>query len=185
MAEALELLRVASHLGFSVGVHAALLRIRAVPWTADEAMAVAQCVHLLQVPVPEGLAGRMQNAGQSIRSTRRVMRQFIEICWDKSFCEWKRVIKLSELNSRQQSERVSQILEICNTMFGLFEKAVEFNVAERLIMSWTLFTDVFDPLRKHYVCDEAYLLLLLRVMQALSKGEVVCDEVDRRWMVDS
>lgn len=81
---ALDLLRVASHLGFSTGVDAALLYIQAVPWTADEEASIAECINLLQVPVSKGLDARLKPDGVVIRLNREALRNTLVAAWDKS-----------------------------------------------------------------------------------------------------
>lgn len=210
--DALKLLRVASQLGFSTGVDAALLRIQAVPWTTSQEASVAQCINLLQVPVSQELDARLKTDHdmQSIHLNRKAVRSALVEDRKRRLPEWRNALgsflacrHSSSLQYRDGSSVTFRAVDvflqavgnICNSMFGLFCNAASLGVGNALILCLVEdenFQQVLtnSSVEEHtnsgaasVISHDALLLVLLRIVQALSEGEVVCHEELRMNMV--
>lgn len=172
MEDALELLRVASNLGFSEGVDAALLYIQSVPWTADEKASVAQCISLPQVQVSEEMKLRLRTDGpQSVRLCRMAVRDGLVQSWKRRLLEWRNALETYCRKERELWPRGTSTYKRC--------ERVAYTVLSKTI------SDICKTARdsRTVISHEAVLLVLLRTMLALSEGEVLCQEELKEKMV--
>lgn len=162
-------------------------------WTGGEEASIADCLELLQVPISKGLKTRLRIDGDSAIANQKAVRDALVEAWKAcqrqcmGMLEWMFIKK--KTNTHHDTSLIpDMLLKHCCTSFRLIEKSIELGAADRLLQclvqdkdfipSWRMCQSVGSP-----TIHEAFVLVLLRVMQALSKGEVVCDEALREQMV--
>lgn len=182
--DALELLRVADQIGFKLGAAAAFLRIQDVPWKPHEEELIVECIQSLHLPVPDSLTTRLIKARQFMHTNRKTLRESLLDSWKRSLLVWE-----NALRTHPSDRQALTIVNACNSMFWAFGKAAILGVGDTLVQflgdSTLMLRIMMESQNKNDMLSyEACLLVYLRVMRALSEGQVVCNHDLRHEMVD-